>query len=52
MDIVDNNVNITKHINNNNKRHVSSLNNIAYWLKLNTDYINKKYKSILNKYKK
>jgi len=52
MDIVDNNVSVTKYVINNNKRHVSLSNNIACWLKLNINYINEENKSIINKYKK
>jgi len=52
MNIVDNDLNTTKYTDNNNKRHVSSINNITYWLKLNVDYINEENKQIINKYKK
>jgi len=51
MNIVDNNVNTIKYINNNNKRHVSLSNNIAYLVKMDTKYINTENKSIINKYK-
>jgi len=52
MDIVDNNVNVNNYDNDKNKRHVSSSNNIVFWLKLDVDYINDENELIINKYKK
>jgi len=52
MNIVDNNVNITKYVNINIKRHTSSSNNTACFIKLDTEYINKENKPIINKHKK
>jgi len=52
MDIVDNNINTTKYVNNIIKRHVSLSNNIVFWLKLDIKLINENTKSIINKHKK
>jgi len=52
MDIVDNNVVANKYINLRNKRHVSSSNNIAHWLKLRPEYFGESSISLINKYKK
>jgi len=52
MDIVDNNMVINKCNNHFMKRHISYVNNITNWLKLDVNYIKKENKLIINRYKK